>query len=68
MIVAFVLGTAATFSLAALIATLAPNPMSGGTLLISGVAFFSVFISIIALPHVVVGGWLDTDRGIWYTP
>ena len=68
VIVAFMLGTAATFSLAALIATLAPNPMSGGTLLVSGVAFFSVFISIIALPHVVVGGWLDTDRGIWYTP
>lgn len=68
VIAAFILGAVATFGLAALIATLAPNPMSGGTLLISGVAFFSVFISIIALPHVVVGSWLDTDRGIWYTP
>ncbi len=68
VIAAFIGGTIATFALAALIAMLAPNPMSGGTLLISGVAFFSVFISIIALPHVVVGSWLDTDRGIWYTP
>ncbi len=68
VIVAFIGGAVATFGLAALIATLAPNPMSGGTLLVSGVAFFSVFISIIALPHVVVGSWLDHDRGIWYTP
>ncbi|MFQ3284204.1 MAG: Brp/Blh family beta-carotene 15,15'-monooxygenase [Natronomonas sp.] len=68
VIVAFIVGAIATFGLAALIATLAPNPMSGGTLPVSGVAFFSVFISIIALPHVVVGGWMDTDRGIWYTP
>jgi len=68
VIVAFIGGAVATFGLAALIATLAPNPMSGGTLLVSGVAFFSVFISIIALPHVVVGSWLDRDRGIWYTP
>ncbi len=68
VIVAFIAGTIATFGLAALIASLAPNPMSGGTLLVSGVAFFSVFISIIALPHVVVGSWLDHDRGIWYTP
>ncbi len=68
VIAAFIGGTIATFALAALLATLAPNPMSGGTLLVSGVAFFSVFISIIALPHVVVGSWLDTDRGIWYVP
>ena len=68
VIAAFIGGTMATFGLAALLATLAPNPNSGGTLLVSGVAFFSVFISIIALPHVVVGDWLDHDRGIWYTP
>jgi Brp/Blh family beta-carotene 15,15'-monooxygenase len=68
VIAAFIGGTIATFALAALVAMLAPNPMSGGTLLVSGVAFFSVFISIIALPHVVVGSWLDTDRGIWYAP
>ena len=68
VIIAFIGGTIATFGLAALLATLAPNPLSGGSLLVSGVAFFSIFISIIALPHVVVGDWLDTDRGIWYTP
>ena len=68
VIAAFIGGTIATFAVAAAIATLAPNPNSGGTLLVSGVAFFSVFISIIALPHVVVGSWLDRDRGIWYTP
>ena len=68
VIVAFVGGTIATFGLAALLATLAPNPLSAGDLLLSGVAFFSVFISIIALPHVVVGSWSDTDRGIWYAP
>ncbi|WP_299236224.1 Brp/Blh family beta-carotene 15,15'-dioxygenase [Natronomonas sp.] len=68
VVAAFVGGTVATFGLAALLATLAPNPLSGGTPLVSGVAFFSVFISIVALPHVVVGDWLDADRGIWYTP
>jgi len=32
------------------------------------VAFWSVFISIVALPHIVVGSLLDQDRGIWYVP
>lgn len=68
VVIAFVLGAIATFGLAALVATLAPNPLSTNDPLVSGVAFFSVFISIIALPHVVVGSWLDTDRGIWYVP
>ena len=68
VVIAFVFGAIATFGLAALVATLAPNPLSTSDPLVSGVAFFSVFISIIALPHVVVGSWLDTDRGIWYVP
>lgn len=67
-VAAFVGGAIATFALAGLLFVLLPNPMAGGTLLISGVAFFTVFISIIALPHVVVGSWFDTDRGIWYVP
>jgi hypothetical protein len=32
------------------------------------VAFWSIFVSVIALPHVVVGSWLDGERGIWYVP
>jgi Brp/Blh family beta-carotene 15,15'-monooxygenase len=63
-----VVGSFATFGLAALIYTLSPNPLGGSTLLIGGVAFWSVFVSIIALPHVVVGSWFDHDGGIWYVP
>jgi Brp/Blh family beta-carotene 15,15'-monooxygenase len=63
-----VAGSVATFGLAALIYTLSPNPLGGSTLLVGGVAFWSVFISIIALPHVVVGSWFDHDGGIWYVP
>jgi len=44
-----------------------PNPLPAG-LLASAVAFWSVAISIIALPHVVVGSLLDDQRGIWYVP
>jgi Brp/Blh family beta-carotene 15,15'-monooxygenase len=29
------------------------------------VALYSVFVAAIALPHVVVGGWLDRTQGIW---
>ncbi len=63
-----VAGSVATFGLAALVYVLSPNPLGGGPLLIGGVAFWSVFVSIIALPHVVVGSWLDRDGGIWYVP
>ncbi len=44
-----------------------PNPLPAD-LLTSAVAFWSVAISVIALPHVVVGSLLDRDRGIWYVP
>jgi Brp/Blh family beta-carotene 15,15'-monooxygenase len=61
-------GSVATFGLAALLWTLSPNPLGGAGLLPGLVAFWSIFISIVALPHVVVGAWLDRDRGIWYVP
>jgi Brp/Blh family beta-carotene 15,15'-monooxygenase len=45
-----------------------PNPLPGGSLRFGAVAFWSVFISVVALPHVVVGSVLDRDRGIWHVP
>lgn len=63
-----IVGSIATFGLAALVWTLAPQPLGGASLLPGLVAFWSIFVSIIALPHVVVGGWLDRERGIWYVP
>lgn len=41
-----------------------PMPVDSGWLN-DGVAFWTMFISMIALPHVVVAGWLDAGRGIW---
>jgi|APHM01.1.fsa_nt_gi hypothetical protein len=35
--------------------------------LAAGVVFYTMFVSIIALPHVVVGGVLDR-QGIWFIP
>jgi Brp/Blh family beta-carotene 15,15'-monooxygenase len=32
---------------------------------LSWVALYSVFVAAIAVPHVVVGGWLDRTQGIW---
>ncbi|MEF8880976.1 MAG: Brp/Blh family beta-carotene 15,15'-dioxygenase [Halapricum sp.] len=61
-------GSIATFGLAALIWTLSPQPLGGASLPLGLVAFWSIFISIIALPHVVIGSWYDRDRGIWYVP
>jgi Brp/Blh family beta-carotene 15,15'-monooxygenase len=45
-----------------------PNPLPTESLRYGGVAFWSVFISVVALPHVVVGSVLDRGRGIWYVP
>jgi len=61
-------GSIATFGLAAVLWTLSPQPLGGAGLLVGLVAFWSIFISIVALPHVVVGAWLDRERGIWYVP
>jgi Brp/Blh family beta-carotene 15,15'-monooxygenase len=63
-----VVGALATFGLAAGLWTVSPQPLGGAPLLLGLVAFWSVFISIVALPHVVVGSWFDTGRGIWYVP
>lgn len=35
--------------------------------LAAGVVFYTVFVSIIALPHVIIGGFLDR-QGIWFIP
>jgi Brp/Blh family beta-carotene 15,15'-monooxygenase len=61
-------GAAATAGLAAGVYYLAPNPLGGAPPLAGAVAFWSIFISVIALPHVVVGSWYDRERGIWYVP
>jgi Brp/Blh family beta-carotene 15,15'-monooxygenase len=61
-------GALVTGALAAGLFWLAPHPLGGGPLLAGAVAFWSLFVSVIALPHVVVGSWLDSGRGIWYVP
>jgi Brp/Blh family beta-carotene 15,15'-monooxygenase len=61
-------GAVVTGALAAGLWFLSPMPLGGAGLLIGLVAFWSIFVSIIALPHVVVGSWLDRERGIWYVP
>jgi len=63
-----VVGALVTGGLAAGLWVLSPQPLGGAGLLVGLVAFWSVFVSIIALPHVVVGSWLDRGRGIWYVP
>ncbi len=64
----FVIGALATALVAAALWALAPNPLGGASLLPGVVAFYTIFVSIIAMPHVVVGEWLDQARGIWYVP
>ena len=61
-------GALATFTVVAALYWAFPNPFGGSGLLPGAVAFWSVAISIIALPHVVIGDLLDADRGIWYVP
>ncbi len=62
-----VVGALATGATLTVVYWAVPNPLPGD-LLAGGVAFWSVFISIVALPHVVVGSVLDRERGIWYVP
>ena len=61
-------GALATFSVLAAVYLIFPNPLAGVGILPGAVAFWSVFISIVALPHIVVGSVFDTERGIWYVP
>ncbi len=63
-----VAGALATFLVLAAVYWAVPNPLAGSDLLPGAVAFWSIFISIVALPHVVVGSLFDTERGIWYVP
>ena len=63
-----IIGALATFTVVAALYWTFPNPFAGSGLLPGAVAFWSVSISIIVLPHVVVGELLDADRGIWYVP
>ncbi|PAU83515.1 beta-carotene 15,15'-dioxygenase [Halorubrum salipaludis] len=63
-----VAGALATFAVVAALYWAFPNPFASSGLLPGAVAFWSVAISIIALPHVVVGELLDRERGIWYVP
>jgi Brp/Blh family beta-carotene 15,15'-monooxygenase len=63
-----VVGALATFGVLAAVYWAVPNPLATVDLLPGAVAFWSVSISIIALPHIVVGSVLDRDRGIWYVP
>ena len=65
---AMVLGALVTFGFMAGFYVLVPNPMGGAGLLAGAVAFYTVFVCILALPHIVVGEWLDQARGIWYVP
>ena len=44
----------------------APHPLAGAGPLSGGAAFWSIAIGIIALPHVIVGGVPDRERGIWH--
>jgi Brp/Blh family beta-carotene 15,15'-monooxygenase len=63
-----VVGAVATGVVLAAFALVAPNPLGGASFLPGAVAFWSLFISVVALPHVVVGSWYDRDGGIWYVP
>ncbi|MFO8097991.1 MAG: Brp/Blh family beta-carotene 15,15'-dioxygenase [Salinibacter sp.] len=65
---AMVLGALVTFGFMAAFYILVPHPLGGAGLLAGAVAFYTVFVCILALPHIVVGEWLDQARGIWYVP
>ena len=63
-----VAGALATAAVAVAFWWLVPNPLANSTFRFGAVAFWSVLISVIALPHVVVGSVLDRGRGIWHVP
>jgi Brp/Blh family beta-carotene 15,15'-monooxygenase len=65
---AMVLGALVTFGIMAGFYWLVPNPLGGASLLPGAVSFYTIFVCILALPHIVVGDWLDQARGIWYVP
>jgi len=61
-------GAILTFAIAAALFRFAPHPLGGTTTAMGAVAFWSVFVSIIALPHVTVGSLFDRQQGIWFVP
>jgi Brp/Blh family beta-carotene 15,15'-monooxygenase len=63
-----VAGALATAAVAAAFWWLVPNPLANSSFRLGAVAFWSVLISVVALPHVVVGSLLDRGRGIWHVP
>ena len=65
---AMVIGALVTFGLMAGLYALVPNPLGGAGLLGGAVAFYTVFVCILALPHIVVGEWLYRARGIRHVP
>ena len=62
---AMMVGAGVTLVLAVGLWLVLPHLPSGLPWLMVGVAFWTVFISIVALPHVVIGEWLDREGGIW---
>jgi Brp/Blh family beta-carotene 15,15'-monooxygenase len=65
---ALLAGAILTFAIAAVLFRVAPAPLGGAPPVLGAVAFWSVFVSIIALPHVVVGSLFDREQGIWFVP
>jgi Brp/Blh family beta-carotene 15,15'-monooxygenase len=63
-----VVGALATAAVAVAFWWLVPNPLANSSFRFGAVAFWSVLISVVALPHVVVGSVLDRGRGIWHVP
>ncbi|MFB6083870.1 MAG: Brp/Blh family beta-carotene 15,15'-dioxygenase [Halorientalis sp.] len=51
----------------ALLVGLAVAIPSAPTTAVEWVALYSVFVAVIAVPHVLVGSWLDRRQGIWTT-
>jgi Brp/Blh family beta-carotene 15,15'-monooxygenase len=60
-----VAGALATVAVLAAVYLTFPNPLAGVDRLPGAVALWSVVISIVVLPHILVGSVFDTDRGIW---
>ncbi len=71
----FIIGGVFTGLLIAGLYVVAPEPVLAVTgdlggweaILAGGVVFYTIFVSIIALPHIVVGGMIDR-QGIWFVP
>lgn len=64
----FVAGAIGTALVLAAIYLIAPRPFGGAPSMLAGVVvLYTIFVSIIALPHVLVGGVLDR-QGIWFVP